>query len=72
MKTRHILRLTSLLMLASAVVFLTVALSHPEFGTVFYIGSVPIGAAVWRSFYIFYAAVMAVLFGLSFFVKDRK
>lgn len=62
------LRLAALLMLIIAIIFLSVALGHPELGTVFYIGSLKIGATVWRIFYAVYSALMLVLFIASFFV----
>ena len=62
------LRLAALLMLIIAIIFLSVALGHPELGTVFYIGGLEIGATVWRIFYAAYAALMLVLFIASFFV----
>ena len=71
MKTKTVLRLISLSMLIIAIVFLCVALTHPELGTVFYIGTWKIGASVWRAFYLAYAIVTLVLFTASFFVKNR-
>ena len=72
MKARRILRLISLVMLIVAVVFVFCALSNPALGKVFYIGSIKIGADIKRAFYAFYAIVMVALFGISFFVKDKK
>lgn len=69
---KTVLRLVSLLMLVAAAVFLAVALTHPELGTVFYIGGIAIGAAVWRVFYIVYFAVMIGLFTASFFVSNGE
>ena len=66
------LRIVSGIMLIVAIVFLSYALARPEFGTVFYIGSLEIGSAVWRTFYLIYAIVMVVLFVTSFFVGKRK
>lgn len=72
MKARRTLRLISLVMLIVAVVFVFCALSNPALGKVFYIGSIKIGADIKRAFYAVYAIVMVALFGISFFVKDKK
>ena len=72
MKARRSLRLISLVMLIVAVVFVFCALSNPALGKVFYIGSIKIGADIKRAFYAVYAIVMVALFGISFFVKDKK
>ena len=72
MKARRTLRLISLIMLIVAVVFVFCALSNPALGKVFYIGSIKIGADIKRAFYVVYAIVMVALFGISFFVKDKK
>jgi len=72
MKARRTLRLISLIMLIVAVVFVFCALSNPALGKVFYIGSIKIGADIKRAFYAVYAIVMVALFGISFFVKDKK
>ena len=72
MKARRTLRLISLVMLIVAVVFVFCALSNPALGKVLYIGSIKIGADIKRAFYAIYAIVMVALFGISFFVKDKK
>ena len=72
MKARKTLKLISLIMLIMAVVFVFCALSNPALGKVFYIGSIKIGADIKRAFYAIYAIVMVALFGISFFVKDKK
>lgn len=72
MKARRTLRLISLVMLIVAVVFVFCALSNPALGKVFYVGSIKIGADIKRAFYAVYAIVMVALFGISFFVKDKK
>ena len=72
MKARRTLRLISLVMLIVAVVFVFCALSNPALGKVSYIGSIKIGADIKRAFYAIYAIVMVALFGISFFVKDKK
>lgn len=72
MNARRILRLISLLMLVVAVVFVGIAMSCPTCGSVFYIGSIRIGADVWRAFYAFYAIVMVLLFLISFFIPKKK
>ena len=72
MKARRTLRLISLVILIVAVVFVFCALSNPALGKVFYIGSIKIGADIKRAFYAVYAIVMVALFGISFFVKDKK
>ena len=72
MKLKKILRSVSFFMLIIAIAFLIFALSHPQLGSVFYIGDLAIGSDIWRSFYAVYATVMVTLFGVSFFVKDKK
>ena len=69
MKLKTALRLISFAMLIVAIVFLAVALTHPELGTVFYIGNMKIGAEIWRAFYAVYAVVMVALFGVSCCIK---
>lgn len=70
--SKKILRIISGVMLIIAVVFLSIALTHPELGTVFYIGSLRIGAAIWRAFYLIYAVVMVALLVASFCVDKVK
>jgi len=72
MKTKTKLRLISLAMFVVAVVFVVCALANPALGRVFYIGSIKIGSDIKRAFYAVYAVVMVVLFGASFFVKEKK
>ena len=72
MKLKKILRAVSLFMLIIAIAFLIFALSHPQLGSVFYIGDLAIGSDIWRAFYAVYATIMVILFGVSFFVKDKK
>ena len=72
MKAKNVLRLVSLVMFIIAIVFLSCALAHPELGTVFYIGGLKIGSAIWRALYLVYAVIMVALFVGSFFVKDGK
>lgn len=72
MKARRTLRLISLVMLIVAVIFVFCALSNPALGTTIYIGNFAFGAEQWRFCYKIYALVMIVLFGVSFFIKDRK
>ena len=74
MKLKKILRAVSLFMLIIAIAFLIFALSHPQLGSVFYIGDLAIGSDIWRVFYAVYATIMVDLFLASFFVKneDRK
>lgn len=71
-KLRAALRLASGIMLVPAIVFLAAALTHPELGTVFFIGEVAIGARVWRAFYLVYALATVGLFASSFLVGKRK
>ena len=69
MKLKSVLRLISFAMLIVAIIFLAVALTHPELGTVFYIGNLKVGSEIWRAFYAVYAIVMIALFGVSCCVK---
>ena len=72
MNAKIVLRIISGVMLIAAIVFLAVALNHPEMGTVFYIGGLRIGVAVWRAFYLIYTVTMIALFGISFAVGKHK
>lgn len=54
-----------------AVVFVFCALSNPALGQVICIGTFEFGPNLWRVYYGVHAAVAAVLFGASFFVKDK-
>ena len=65
------LRIISLLMFAAAVIFVLYALSHPECGSVIYIGSFRFGAEQWLICYKIYAVIMVSLFIASFFVKKK-
>ena len=72
MKARKTLRIISLVMLIVAVVFVFCALACPTLGRTIYIGDFAFGAEQWRFCYKVYAIVMVALFGISFFVKDKK
>lgn len=72
MKLKSILRSVSFFMLIIAIAFLIFALSHPQLGSVFYIGDLAIGSDIWRAFYAVYATIAVALFGVSFLVKDKK
>lgn len=72
MKTKTKLRLISLAMFVVAVVFVFCALSCPTLGRTIYIGDFAFGAKEWRLCYKIYAIVMVSLFGVSFFVKEKK
>ena len=71
MQLKTKLRIISLLMLIIAIVFVICALMCPTCGSVFYIFGIPIGAEVWRIFYLIYVIVMVLLFILSFFIKKK-
>ena len=66
---KALLRIISILMFLVAVVFLGIALTHPELGTVFYIGNWRIGVEIWQTFYVIYVIVMLVLFLISCRIK---
>lgn len=72
MKTKWKLRLIALAMLVVAVVFVLCALAAPNLGRTIYIGDYAFGAEQWRVCYKLYAVVMVALFGVSFFVKEKK
>ena len=72
MKTRTKLRLISLTMFVVAVIFVFCALVCPTLGRTIYIGDFNFGAEQWRFCYKVYAVVMVALFGISFFVKEKK
>ena len=59
-------------MLVVAVVFVFCALACPTLGRTIYIGNFEFGAEQWRFCYKVYAIVMVMLFGSSFFVKEKK
>jgi len=67
-----ILRTVSLVMLSIGIVYLAYAFTHPEFGTVFYIGSLAIGSTIWRIFYCVYATVTLALYISSIFLKRKS
>lgn len=72
MKTKTKLRLISFAMLVVAVAFVFCALACPTLGRTIYIGDFAFGAEQWRFCYKVYAIVMVALFGVSFFVKEKK
>ena len=72
MNRRSVLRWISLGMLAMTIVFLALALNHPEWGGVIMLGPIRIGATVWQIFYVLYVAVMIGLFAGSFFCRHKK
>ena len=72
MKTRTKLRLISLTMFVVAVIFVFCALACPTLGRTIYIGVFKFGTEQWRFCYKVYAVVMVALFGISFFVKEKK
>ena len=72
MKTRTKLRLISLTMFVVAVIFVFCALACPTLGRTIYIGDFKFGAEQCRFCYKVYAVVMVALFGISFFVKEKK
>ena len=69
MKTKTVLRTISALMFVVAVIYLSYALTHPEFGEVFYIGNFAVGPTLWRLFYLIYAVITAGLFAISYIKK---
>ena len=72
MKTRTKLRLISLTMFVVAVIFVFCALACPTLGRTIYIGDFKFGTEQWHFCYKVYAVVMVALFGISFFVKEKK
>ena len=72
MRNKTKLRLISLAMFVVAVVFVFCALACPTLGRTIYIGDFKFGAEQWRFCYKVYAVVMVALFGISFFVKEKK
>ena len=55
-----------------AIIYLAYAIFTPEAGTVFYIGSLAIGSAIWRIFYLVYAAITLGLFIASIIIKRKS
>ena len=72
MRNKTKLRLISLAMFVVAVVFVFCALACPTLGRTIYIGDFKFAAEQWRFCYKVYAIVMVALFGISFFVKEKK
>jgi cytochrome c biogenesis factor len=72
MSKKQKLRLISGIMFVIAVIFVLCALSAPNLGRAFDIGSFCIGAEVWRICYAIYALIMIGLFLASFFVSKGK
>ena len=69
--SRRKLQIASGILLSVAVIFLCVALTHPELGTAFTVFGIRIGSAVWCGFYLGYLALTVLLFVLSFFAKKK-
>lgn len=65
------MRAIAMFMLIIAVIYFLYVITHPEFGSVFYIGTLPIGSAVLQIFYGFYIIVMIGLFIGSCFIKSK-
>ena len=71
MNTKKFLRVTGVLMLIIAVIFVIVALGAPQFRRVFYIGGFKVDANVKRIFYLLYLIVAVTLLIASFVIKDK-
>lgn len=72
MKTKMLLRVICTGMFLAAVVFVFCAVSCPTFGRVFYIGGVRIDAELKRMLYGCYIAIVILLLGISFFIKEKR
>ncbi len=72
MGAKRILRLIAILMLIAAAVFVAVALSAPQLGQVFYIGSFRVDGHVMRVFYLVYLLAAAGLLIASFFIRKKR
>lgn len=71
-KAKLVLRLISLFLFLVAVVFIICAMSCPQCGSVFYIGSFKVTVRVMHWFYNSYILVMLLLFLVSFFLPKKK
>lgn len=71
MKKKTVLRLVSLIMFFAAALFVLVALSAPNLGTTFKIGSFVFGREQWYLCYAVYAFIMVSLLVASFFCRER-
>ena len=71
MNAKRFLRVTGVLMLIIAVIFVIVVLGAPQLGRVFYIGGFKVDASVKRIFYLFYLIAAVILLMASFVVKDK-
>lgn len=72
MKNKKIFGIIGGVMTAVAIVFFAYVITHPEFGTVFYIGGFEIGSLVWKVFYLLYAAVTVGMFAAFLLVGKRN
>ncbi len=72
MNRKKILITIGFVMLLTALIFLSVALTHPELGTAFNICGIHFGASAWRICYLIYIAVVICLFISAFLIKDKK
>ena len=68
---RAAMRILSLVMLIVAIAFVLIAVSTPTLGSVFYLGSIRLGAEQWRVFYVIYVVILVALFVGSFFVRRK-
>ena len=71
MNTKKFLRVTGVLMLIIAVIFVIAALGAPQLGRVFYIGGFKVDASVKRMFYLLYLIAAVTLLIASFVMKDK-
>ena len=67
---KRICRVSAISMLLIAIIFVGYALTHPEAGSVFYIGDFEVGPEELQAFYKFYFVTMIVMFFASF-VKGK-
>ena len=72
MRLKRTFLIIGLAMLVIAIVFLAIALTHPELGTVFYIGKLRIGSAIWRTFYLCYLVIMLASFTTALLIKRKN
>ena len=72
MNTKKLFRFIGMLMLIVAVAFVIMAISAPQMGHVFYIGSFKVDAHVKRIFYLVYLIAAVMLLTASFLIKRKK
>lgn len=64
--------LTGIIMLVIAIIFLTIALTHTELGSTFYVFGLEINSDVQIIFYAAYFVIMLILLVGSLLMEDKE